>query len=144
MAARVRTAGPWVCFIRASLRILPGRARHAEDAGFPQLQPRGRLSSLKHSSRCWACLQITKVHLRNNSHFEVSRGNQPKTHPLVICLKNCVIESVSGCLFLTSMENSWKIPRESVHMYQFNLTKVGGCYLGFQWEYTEVSTASQC
>lgn len=29
------------------------------------------------------------------------------------------------------MENSWKIPRESVHMYQFNLTKEGGCYLGF-------------
>lgn len=23
------------------------------------------------------------------------------------------------------MENSWKIPRESVHMYQFNLTKEG-------------------
>lgn len=29
------------------------------------------------------------------------------------------------------MENSWKIPRESVHMYQFNLTKEGDFIQGF-------------
>ena len=33
---------------------------------------------------------------------------------------------------ISIMESSWKIPRESVHMYQFNLTKGGGVYLGFQ------------
>lgn len=77
--------------------------------GFLSSDHVAHLSSLKHSSRCSAHVHIAKVHLRNNSHLEVSRGNQPKTHPLMICLKNCVIQSVSGCLFLTSMENSWEI-----------------------------------
>lgn len=101
-AARVRAAGPWVRFIRASLRVLPGRTSVQRTLGVLSSDHVARLSSLKHSSGCWAHLQIAKLHLRNNSHIEVSRGHQPKTYPLIICLKNCVIEAVSGCL--TSME----------------------------------------